>query len=699
MPIGTDNGDHFEDGMDLRAQQRLYVTPIRDNAPEGPEKGFQIPLRRYPLDTEDQNIISPGRQGEPGGDNLTRDKNEYNPEDIENNYFVKDYYPKLYPIAGPAETEPLVRHKVDQSTPNLLQKALGIGTQGDRYQMWPERAARGMAAGAQQEGQGIFHALTGMLNPSFEEDKAILQGFYNTVKNVFSLPHDVYGGTIDPMSPMGIERANDLAQLMVFGPRPIASKMANGTLGSFGGVGAKTADTGMLEKAQAFEKAGMDPDEIWQMTNWWRAPDNRWKFQISPAGSHMKPEGLELHGEKPMELMRSKFKIPPEEYTGKIKPDEKTGDLLERKITFLDQIFHHPELFKAYPELKDIQIVPLAKELEAEGIGGRMRIADNTMEMSPSTLSDMHSMILHEIQHVIQAREGFSAGSSTHAYRTEFWNDMMEEFAQHKANVGNRLNAKFGNNAIDKFFNYYNAIKNENLLKESYNSWTTTMNKQEFNNLKDALTEAKARGFYRDMRKIVKGEDIVSRHKDLANEQYWYTRGEVEARNVQDRLYGWHHLAPEIAEKKFAKEGISLDTTYGKAGAPNEYRLRHWNTDYKDERNYINPEDLPEYLKDTWRHLTVGKPKGQVYPGYTQSIPPEKQVWSPWDTIGIKMRGRRGISESRNYPRIPKNVKEELDQLIENKRTNRLMGYNTEGPDYQYYNDKINELKAKLREK
>src|SRR6185369_6907776 len=66
-----------------------------------------------------------------------------------------------------------------------------------------------------------------------KKDVELVKGFYDTVKNAFGLAHDVYGGKIDPMSDQGIERAFDLAGMMVAGPAPVAAKMADGTLGSF----------------------------------------------------------------------------------------------------------------------------------------------------------------------------------------------------------------------------------------------------------------------------------------------------------------------------------------------------------------------------------------------------------------------------------------------------------------------------------
>src|SRR6185503_1041561 len=112
-----------------------------------------------------------------------------------------------------------------------------------------------------------------MSGPNWEDDKKLLTGFYETVKNAFKLPGDVYGGKIDPMSPQGIERAFDLAGVAVLGPAPIAAKMADGTLGSFIGVKAKQYDRARLGEAQVMAANGVPTDDIFRKTGWFKGAE------------------------------------------------------------------------------------------------------------------------------------------------------------------------------------------------------------------------------------------------------------------------------------------------------------------------------------------------------------------------------------------------------------------------------------------
>lgn len=76
-----------------------------------------------------------------------------------------------------------------------------------------------------------------------------------------------------------------------------------------------------LSKAQAMAKEGKNELEIWRDTGWFRDKDGAWKFEIGDAGAKLNP---------------------------KFQSGGKLGDLLK-----------HDELFKAYPELKDVKVVKM----------------------------------------------------------------------------------------------------------------------------------------------------------------------------------------------------------------------------------------------------------------------------------------------------------------------------------------------------
>src|SRR6266403_4953158 len=133
-----------------------------------------------------------------------------------------------------------------------------------------------------EPGQELVHPTPYGLNPPEREAPfprprmtEMLKGFYETAKKALDLPNtptwamDETTGEFHT-SPQAIEKAADLAGLMTFGPAPVASKMAEGTLGSFAGVRSKGFERSKLGQAQVMEANAAHPDDIWGKTGWFR---------------------------------------------------------------------------------------------------------------------------------------------------------------------------------------------------------------------------------------------------------------------------------------------------------------------------------------------------------------------------------------------------------------------------------------------
>ena len=95
------------------------------------------------------------------------------------------------------------------------------------------------------------------------------------------------------------------------------------SINSFAGEKALNASANKLSKAKAMLEKGEDEVKIWQSTGWYKDKDGAWKFEIDDNPAKIKNQNA-----------------------------DKLGDLLE-----------HKELFKAYPELKDISVVKIKNEL------------------------------------------------------------------------------------------------------------------------------------------------------------------------------------------------------------------------------------------------------------------------------------------------------------------------------------------------
>lgn len=82
----------------------------------------------------------------------------------------------------------------------------------------------------------------------------------------------------------------------------------------------------------------------------------------------------------------------------------------------LSDILQHPELYDAFPALKDISIK--TSILQNSGNAALYTSpAGSRIELGPmASIEDMHSAILHETQHIIQATSGFTKGASVESF-------------------------------------------------------------------------------------------------------------------------------------------------------------------------------------------------------------------------------------------------------------------------------------------
>lgn len=167
--------------------------------------------------------------------------------------------------------------------------------------------------------------------------------------------------------------------------------------GEKGAGRAGPAGPGMpLAKAQELAKSGADADTIFQSTGWYRGPDSQWKFVLSDKGASLNPNFVQTYTEGRADTEMVGFRS--------IKPGTK-----------LSEVYNHPDLYRAYPELKDVKI-----ESIPPGPGGNVPNMTGSYDPNTNTLSvaggrplrDVLATISHETQHRIQHLEGFGQGAN-----------------------------------------------------------------------------------------------------------------------------------------------------------------------------------------------------------------------------------------------------------------------------------------------
>lgn len=192
---------------------------------------------------------------------------------------------------------------------------------------------------------------------------------------------------------------------------------------TFGGTRAVQADLQALERAQALERQGVDAETIRKDTGWFRGADQKWRFEIDDSGMAYSRWG-DLRREDRAEYERfreleGKFisgtltEQDSAELRGLIDEGHGTGRAEESGLLKLADFIQHDELFENYPQLKN---TTLAFVDLRNGARGQYDPTMDVIALDRSLRGEPEDVLIHEIQHAIQQKEGFAGGSSP-----EYW--------------------------------------------------------------------------------------------------------------------------------------------------------------------------------------------------------------------------------------------------------------------------------------
>lgn len=230
-----------------------------------------------------------------------------------------------------------------------------------------------------------------------------------------------------------------------------------GLLGTFAGVGAKTADVAKLGKAKEMVKAGADPVEVWKQTGWTdQFPDGKWRFEISDDKATKKqhyftpkqayaeartnafiegdPEALKrVQAMAPYSDKTTKELVNEYSKTGKAISDAALGGDMERAIALNDArsglsgllsqmhqrpygpasaYVRHPDLRAAYPDVATMHTRTYADDLGDANAAYLRKDGGRGEQIAYHAGAPDKSTFLHESQHAIQQREGFARGGN-----------------------------------------------------------------------------------------------------------------------------------------------------------------------------------------------------------------------------------------------------------------------------------------------
>mgnify|MGYP003675983109 FL=1 len=221
----------------------------------------------------------------------------------------------------------------------------------------------------------------------------------------------------------------------------------------FAGPSSRTADQEALFKANQMERQGASPEEIKQATGFQKNLDGEYMYWLPTNESNFNYEAARgLAGEtQPEELW--------------FNPQARA----EPAMVKLEDIYDDPNVYAAYPDLRNINVALRNSESEYAGRASYDRANDEIMlnmgavAMLPEDAAsyarfnpDMENMLgadsslIHEVQHAISNREGRSRGGSPERARSSLDTARIMEQRPYREDATFNQYAKMNLNGINK---------------------------------------------------------------------------------------------------------------------------------------------------------------------------------------------------------------------------------------------------------
>lgn len=318
-------------------------------------------------------------------------------------------------------------------------------------------------------------------------------------------------------------------------------------------------DKRLLSILQTNEKE--NARKIKQATGWERGADGKWRYEVEDF--EIDPKGLarknrlwsNLSWGKEYDALSDKLfdgvELTEEEAARFDELSEKAEELRAtyeaNDVHYLDDYVKDENLFKTYPELKQIRVE--IYNAPTSNTGATYYGSQNLIRVNEFVLdrADFRSLLAHEVQHAVQSIEGFARGGNSMTYRKyldalkekrDAWS-MIEEFADKREELGEDASQMDVYNALvneyhsDGFEFGDGFIPSRNAFDKGFNLWVRGYDKEGY---EDA---------YNEYQSLIEKFGLGGE-----NDRYNELSGEVEARNVQSRM----NMTPEKRRNTLASE-------------------------------------------------------------------------------------------------------------------------------------------------
>lgn len=260
-----------------------------------------------------------------------------------------------------------------------------------------------------------------------------------------------------------------------------------------------------LSIARQMEDADKDAKTIKLATGWERGADGKWRYEISDANIK---DTIDL---------------------GKGISEKRFEEDMLWNSGRLGDVIDAPEIFEAYPQLKDIHIETDSIVNDMPSIG-EFNANSNRITIHADRLKYLNSILNHEIQHAIQHIEGFATGGTPE--------HVEKEFNAAKTEWRARAYARELEETAKELGGEYNLTEVENALGKEYKE----LGMEDL--LPDRETRIKGANYFvrgyadRSMDEAIRRFRLDESTRSDFNSyiEYMHIAGEVEARNVSARL-------------------------------------------------------------------------------------------------------------------------------------------------------------------
>lgn len=302
----------------------------------------------------------------------------------------------------------------------------------------------------------------------------------------------------------------------------------------------KSKDTRLISLLQTNDQE--NARKIKLATGWERGADGKWRYETPDFEYHPNGDARQNDKYKESDWYKELYDLEERLFNGETLTDEETkrfDELAARENeirdndkntehVYLDDYVKDDELFKAYPELKQTRVDFV--DIPSAQYAGLYYVNENRITINIAKSIDNKSTLAHEIQHAIQRIEGFASGSNTDNYRNAATSENV--IADINAATGGRLVESGGfNNTPEGIFDALNRKTTYGtILRDNSTELDEVARKYGYETIFDLVND------------IGKFKSSVEMYRSEA--------GEVEARNVQERL----NMTPEQRRNTLAEE-------------------------------------------------------------------------------------------------------------------------------------------------